>query len=56
LNASEKDINKKEKKSIAFKALSSKAKHLVEEDNDTNEDLIEDEEMELFVIRYHRYI
>jgi hypothetical protein len=37
LKASDEDINKKEKKSFTVKASSSKAKHLVEEDNDINE-------------------
>jgi len=43
LKANEEDIKKRGKKSIAFKALSFKAKHLLEEDYDTNEDLIEDD-------------
>jgi hypothetical protein len=37
LKASDEDINKKEKMSFTAKASSSKAKHLVEEDNDINE-------------------
>jgi putative protein kinase ArgK-like GTPase of G3E family len=56
LKATDEDIKKREKNSIALKDSSSVASSSFQEESDSYEDSLNEEEMGLFIIRHNHYI